>query len=234
MANPEIGVWVDQHVYEHHGRDPGHAFQSLMGDSLDYNQISNWGVILYFEEPIDGRDYDKTTEIHSAFHDWIDTNYGTDNHDVALLIFDESDGDWGGAERDDVAVAKGSQLHNVSNDNPDRWVEHGDVSERTEASAYHTTMQEVGHGLNLCGGCHSEAHGCGMNYDDTYSFDGSSDYPGDSDDYCRTAMECPDDGGPNHCGTEGVDVSSQRWDTVYADGYYWDSCAGDCLREEWN
>lgn len=207
-----------------------------MSDSLEYNGISGWSVGVNSEQPIDGSDekYDTTWEIHEAFEEWVEDNPGKDAQDVALLIFDESDGDYGGGEMNGVAVAKGSQLANVSKYDPPRWVEIDSGTGRMEGDAYHTTMQESGHGIGLCGGCYSESHGCGMNYDDTYTFDGSENYPGGSNEFCRTAMECPDDGGPNHCGTYGVDVKEEGpFDKEWADGYYWDDCAGACLRQQW-
>lgn len=244
MATVDVQVFVDQHVYDHHGYDPADTLMSLMADNLDYNEIGSWSVTSNVEIPLDGRNYSgdtATRDIRSDFETWVKNNTSYDASSYHL-IFDESDrGSWNGCALHNCSVGVGNRLANVDSISPPRWTQIDKASGFAVGDCYHITEQEIGHDLDLCGnggcdgGVSDSGHGCGMNYDDSYNVYNTSSFPGDGDDFVRTAMECPDDNSePNDCGTYGVDVASGGWDKNWADAYYWYHCAGDCLRTIWN
>lgn len=235
MSGPEIQVFVDQHVHDHHGYDPAQTFRNLMEDCLSFHNVSDCCINVDTSIPLDGRNYSTSLDIYNQFDTYVTFNVGKSNIDDALLIFDETDGDdTNGWTQDKVSVAKANDLANLDTYSPPRWAEMDPGTGMWAGDAALTAVHEVGHALGLCGSCHSNVHDCGINYDQTYSFPGDWAYPGDSDDFCRTPYNCDDDGGPNECNTFGVDViAGAPWDKNWADAYYWYDCAGNCLRSKW-
>lgn len=231
MGTAEVGIYVDQHVYEHYGYDPADTLQSILGDCLEYNDINSWSVTVDTDHGFDVRDLSSTdpcSDILTEFEDYLKRNNLKSDYENHHLIYDQSDA-LAGCAWPRVSVGHGNSLHNLDTFDPPRYAEmKRGTSETTAGDAMKVSMQEIGHTLGICDG---SDHDCGMLYTSSDSVHGNPTLPGDGDDGYNTPLgvkSLPE----NQCSEEADDPDT--FDVEYADGYYWYYCAGSQLRSKFN
>jgi len=240
MVDLEMAVYVDQHIYDHYGYKPADVISTYFGDALNYAGINSWSVVTKTDIPFDGRDvpddYDdggKTYDIWYYFKDWLqDDNDYEDNPDGYIyntkdcfhLCFDEAQiGGAGGLGGGNVSVAPASNIDHLSAYSPPRYIDQDSKTENVLAA-----IQEAGHALGLCP---NTDHDCGLHYTaDNYYADS---VPDESDDTVySTPMGAQRTSVNSEC--EYYGTNPDNYSKEYTDARYFDWCAGDLLRSEYN
>lgn len=236
-----VGLYVEQHIYDHYGYDPADTMSSLMADTLSYNGINDWSVTVNTEIPLDTREtdssgdpiYQTVGDALDGFGQWLNDQGIYGNKDCQHLILDSSSIDGLGVASaggpDSVAI--GELLNNIDAFNPPRFNEMNYGGDHTVGDEVNINMQESAHCLGLCP---DSDHNCGMHY---FPEDVSWSVPDTTDSIYTTPMEAGRDGTDNSCGETTRDAD--YWvHTIgyqeYSDAYYWDNCAGKKLRQMWN
>lgn len=242
MASLEVTVYVDQHQYEHNGYDPADVASAYFADAFEYAGINSWSVITETSVPIDGRDVpasytsdEHTYDIFEYFADWLkDENSYVNNPDGDIsgdrdcyhLCMDPADLEGpGGLGGGFASIGPGSGLANLSSFNPPRYVQ---KTNNPAGGAVQIALQEAGHALGLCP---FSDHECGLHYAPSHSYAGSVPDTG-SDTVYTTPMGCGRNNFNAECGIYGTDPDTAS--TEYADGRYFDECAGSKLRGMFN
>lgn len=232
-SSVDVGIYVDQQVYDQHGYDPAYVMESLLRDALNYNNVciqdinveSDHGFDVGYMKTQLGRSPDPCDEILPNFDQYLKDNNLKSAHEDHHLIYHHQDSR-GGCAWPRVSVGHGDKLANLSTYDPARYSPMNRSSSPATGDAAFVSMQEVGHAMGLCDG---SDHNCGIHYDDSYAVSGDPTLPGDSNDGYSTPLGASD-GGWNQCGTYSKDHSS--FDVEYCDAYYWSKCAGQQLRDK--
>lgn len=221
---PDIGTWVDEHIYDHHGYEPQISLNDYIGRALDYNDITTYSLFYPDERPLDSRDsgYDTVADCLWGFEDWIEQRGIKDDYDALHLIVDESSVDSGGINNGGkVSAGVGNYIEELNTYDPPRFAEmkHGHYPS-TPGDQVHICMHEVGHDLGI-------VEDQGMHYVE----DDVNWYVPYSDAAYSTPEQAGRDGSLNSCSETSVDPDN--YSSEYCDAYWWYNCAGDELRSIW-
>lgn len=216
---PTIAIWVEQHVYDHHGFHPLNVMVNLMADALSWNNVSGWSIKSRYDRPLDSRDsqYDTVGDCLDGFGAWLNNQGIYGDEDSQHLILDESSVSGLGVAGGGVnSVGIGNLMEQLDEFNPPRFSELNHGGPSTPGDHVHISIHEAGH--NIPPGLD---HGDGMHYEGSQV---SWTVPDNNAAY-STPLQAGRDGTTNTCGESSVDPDN--YGTEYIDPYYWDGCAGD-------
>lgn len=226
-------IFVDQHIYDHYGYHPADVVSSLLTDTFEYNNVNWTSVTVDTDIPLDTRDtkYQDDGDVLSGFTTWLqDTANIYGDEDAQHLIYDSTECGGLGVSDGTASVAIGELLNSMDCCNPSRFGEMDHGGPHTTGDQMMINMQETGHSIGLCP---NSDHNCGMHY---LPSDVSWYVPDETSAVYSTPLQAGRDGSLNSCGEDSEDanyLTDSLGYTEYCDAWYWDSCAGQKLRNQW-